>query len=410
MRSFFLLVIIPIFAFSLTLEEALSLARKRVSELKINELELKRAEYELKRTLSGILPQIRASYSYTRLDDNLVFGFGIRDREEFLLSLTQVVFNKVVFESIRLSRVQRDLRKLVLEDVRREITYRTKEMFYALLYKREVVRLAQDTLRYWEQNLKEVEEKYRAGIIPKVELLRARAQYENAKADYEEKRADYLKSLEDFKAFLRTDDLSEPEGELRKQPLSLSEEEILRLFEENNSTLKVARKNLEVVSRTLKVVEGEYYPALELFLNYQGFTGRRTLFGGREWITGYSVGFRLTYNIFDGFSREVRRIQVKVDLRKEKERLLEEEYRLRAQLKKVLLDITSLNQRIRATELSLEAARESLRLSTERYRHGIATQLEILDARNNYNSTLERLYFLLYRYNSLLALLERLIY
>jgi len=405
-----LLLILPGLAKGITLEDALGIAQKNVLDLKVNELELKKAHYELKKALAGILPRVQASYSFTRLDDNLVFGFGIRDREEFLVALTQVIFNKTVFESIALSRKQKELKRLILEDVRKEVLYRTKEMFYALLYKRKITELMKENMEYWKKNLEEVKEKYELGILPKVEYIRAKAQYENARADFEEKRADYLKSLEDFKAFLRLSEIEEPEGELTFKRINISPEEAEELLERNNSTLKVAKKSVEVIKETIDLVKGEYYPSVEVFANYQGFTGRRTLFGGREWIRGYSIGFRLTYNIFDGFSREARKAQAKVDLLKEKEKFLQERFRIKAELRKVLLDLRSLEYRLKATKTSLEAAEESLRLSTERYRHGIASQLELLDARANYNKTLENYYFLLYRYNSLLAYLERLIY
>jgi hypothetical protein len=57
---------------------------------------------------------------------------------------------------------------------------------------------------------------------------------------------------------------------------------------------------------------------------------------------------------------------------------------------------------------SLEFAKEGLRLSTERYRLGLGSQLELLEARANYNNLLANYYLLLYQYNSSLANLERL--
>jgi len=80
----------------------------------------------------------------------------------------------------------------------------------------------------------------------------------------------------------------------------------------------------------------------------------------------------------------------------------------RAELRKTLLDLGSLKAQLNALELSLESAKESLRLSTERYKFGVANQLEVLDAINNYNSLLESYYYTLYLYNTSLARLERL--
>ncbi|RME08497.1 MAG: TolC family protein, partial [Aquificota bacterium] len=149
-----------------------------------------------------------------------------------------------------------------------------------------------------------------------------------------------------------------------------------------------------------------YYPSLDLFATYQGSTAR---IGGKDsLVDGYTVGARLNYRIFDGFARESSIAQARIDLLKQAENLKDTEQRLRAELSKTLLDLNSLMAQIGAVELSLESARESLRLSTERYRFGVATQLEVLDVISNYNNTLQNYYFLLYLYNTAVARLERL--
>jgi outer membrane protein TolC len=310
---------------------------------------------EVRKALAGILPGIKGSYSYSRLDDSLVFGFGLRDRQEYSITLSQTIFNKAIFESISFAKKQKELQKLILEDVKREIIYRVKEMYYALLYKRLVKELKEDNLKYWEENLKIVEEKYKAGILPKVEYMRAKAQYEMAKAQLEETKADYEKSLEEFKAFLKIEDNVEPSGRLNlkfshKFP---KEEELMRALLENNSTLKVARARVEVVEKAYGLAKSDYYPSVDAFLSYEGFTTRRTLFGGKEWVKGYVFGISVNYKFFDGFSREANIAQKKLVILKEKEKLKDTLFTLKKELKNALLTLKSLKVRIKAVKISL---------------------------------------------------------
>ncbi|HID65443.1 MAG TPA: TolC family protein [Aquificaceae bacterium] len=411
MKLFLLLLLVLVLPlFSLTLEEAIDIALKNTTDIRISELELKKLDYEVKKALSRILSSIKGSFSYSRLDDSLVFGFGIRDRQEYSITLSQTIFNKAIFESISLARKQKELQKLILEDVKREIIYRVKEMYYALLYKRLVKELKEDNLKYWEENLKIVEEKYKAGILPKVEYMRAKAQYEMAKAQLEETKADYEKSLEEFKAFLRIEGNVEPSGILNlKFPYKFPrEEELMKALLKNNSTLKVARARVEIAEKAYGLAKADYYPSVDAFLSYEGFTTRRTLFGGKEWVKGYVFGISVNYKFFDGFSREANIAQKKLEILKEKEKFKDTLFTLKKDLKNALITLRSLKARIRAVKTSLQAAKESLRLSTERYKEGVANQLEVLDARTNYNNTLENLHFLLYRYFTVLALVERL--
>lgn len=404
MRLFLLFLMGIQVAFALTLEQALKLAEENTTSVRLSLLDLQKAEENIRKARAGILPQVSFSYSYTRLGGELAFGFNPKNRQSYTLSLNQTVFNRAVFEAISLAKEQKDLQRLVYEDVKREVAFQTKQLFYALLYKREVVKLLEENLRYWEENYRLVEAKFQAGVVPKVELMRAKAQLERARADLENARADYLKGLEDFKAFLRYEGEAHPEGRL--EPLTIKEEDYLRLFEENNSTLKVARKSLQVAETALKLQQAQYYPSVELFATYQGNTAK---LGSRErMVEGYTVGLSLSYRIFDGFAREASIAQARIDLLRQVENLRDVELKLRAELQQTLLDIRSLRAQLRAMELSLESARESVRLSTERYRYGVASQLEVLDAINSYNSTLQNYYYLIYLYNTALARLERL--
>ena len=404
MRLIVLLFVSLKLVFALSLEEAVELAIKNNTSMRLSILDLQKAEENIRKARAGILPQVNFSYSYTRFGGELVFGATPRNRHSYALGVEQTLFNRAVFEGLKFAKDQRELQELIYEDVKREVEFQTKQFFYSLLYKKEVIKLLEENLRYWEENHRQTESKFQSGVIPRVELLRAKAQLENAKAQLENATADYKKSLEDFKAFLRYEGELEIQGELQRKELK---QEDLRTSIENNSTLRVARKNLEVFQRVVEVQRSQYYPTLDLFATYQGNTAR---IGGRDtMVEGYTVGARLNYKIFDGFAREASIAQARIDLLRQMENLKDTEEKLKAELNKTLLDIRALDAQIKATELALESAKESLRLSKERYGFGVGTQLEVLDAVSNYNNTLQNYYFLLYLYNTALARLERLI-
>ncbi len=401
-------MILLLFSFTLvkalTLEESLNIALKNNTNIRLAELDLKRTEEDITKARSGILPNVSLSYSYTRFDKSLSFGFTPRDRHSYLFELSQSIFDKSLFDALKVASLSKELQKYILEDIKRDVENQTKQMFYALLYKKEVVKLAKENLSYWEENYRLVENQYKAGIKPKVELFRSKAQLESAGAQYEQTLADYRRSLEDFKAYLRVEKDVEPEGSLRFEEKKID----LSRGVEGNSTILVAKKSLDVFERKIDVAKDAYFPTISGFATYQGSTGRRSFTGGTEWISGYTFGFQLSYKIFDGFYRKANIAQANIDYMKQKENLLDTEYRIKAQLKKTVEDITSLRAQIKATEESLKAAEEALRLATERYKYGVGTQLEVLDARNNYNQTLSNYYMLLYLYMSDLSSYDRL--
>jgi outer membrane protein len=408
-RLIVLLFLVLGFAKAITLEQALELAKERANQIRLSELDIKKAEEEIKRARASILPQVSVSYSYTHFGQDLALGFMPHNRQSAVFQLNQTIFNKQVFELIKLANIQRELQSLIKEDVQRTLESQVKDLFYGLLYRKAIIELQKENLAYWEENYRRVSAKFSAGVVPKVELLRAQSQLEQARSQLEQASADYLKALESFKALLRLDGNVEPEGTLELKEFNHKEEELLQALKEKNSTLRVAKKSVELAQGTVELKRAQNFPTVNGFANYQLFTGRRSFFGSTELLKGYSFGVSINYLIFDGFSRKAEISGAELDLLKQRENLLQLEYDLKARLRSTLLSIKSLQTQIRAVESSLEFAKESLRLSTERYRLGVGSQLEVLEARANYNNLLANYYLLLYQYNSSIASLERLI-
>jgi len=407
-RVIILLLLVLGFAGAITLEQALELAKERANQIRLSELDIKKAEEEIKRARASILPQVSVSYNYTYFGQDSALGTIPNNRQSAALQLNQTIFNKQVFELIKLANIQRELQSLIKEDVQRALQSQVKDLFYGLLYRKELIKLQEENLAYWEENYKRVSAKFSAGVVPKVELLRAQSQLEQARSQLEQARADYLRALEDFKALLRLDGNVEPDGTLELKEFSLKEEELLQALKEKNSTLRVSKKAVELAQGTVELRRAQNLPTVNGFANYQLFTGKRSPVGDTEWLRGYSFGVSINYLIFDGFSRKAEISIAEIDLLKQRENLLQLEYDLRARLRGTILSINSLQTQIRAVQSSLEFAKEGLRLSTERYRLGVGSQLELLEARANYNNLLANYYLLLYQYNSSLASLERL--
>jgi outer membrane protein len=407
-RVIILLLLVLGFTGAITLEQALELAKERANQIRLSELDIKKAEEEIKRARAGILPQVSVSYNYTHFGQDLALGTTPNNRQSAVLQLNQAIFNKQVFELIKLANIQRELQSLIKEDVQRTLENQVKDLFYGLLYRKAIIKLQEENLNYWEENYRVVSAKFSAGVVPKVELLRAQSQLEQARSQLEQARADYLRALEDFKALLRLDGNVEPEGALEMKEFSLKEEELLQALKEKNSTLRVSKKAVELAQGTVELKRAQNLPTVNGFANYQLFTGKRSPVGDTEWLRGYSFGVSINYLIFDGFSRKAEISGAEIDLLKQRENLMQLEYDLRARLRGILLSINSLKTQIKAVQSSLEFAKEGLRLSTERYRLGVGSQLELLEARANYNNLLANYYLLLYQYNSSLAGLERL--
>ncbi|HHJ63832.1 MAG TPA: TolC family protein [Aquifex aeolicus] len=408
MRVLLLLISFSL-SFSLTLEEAKRLALENQLEVVKGELDLRKLEERIREAKGGILPRINLTATYIRWDRNYISAFVPPDKYSATLTLNQSLFDRVVWTALELARTSRELQELVLGDVRQTVLAEVEKLFWAVLLKREILREKERSLTYWENYYLMVKEKYEKGVVPRFEFLRARAQFRQARADLIRAQSDLRASLNSLKSFLGLTGEVSVEGKLLKTDIPSGDP--YRLLEENNPTLKVLRKTLELRRLTVEARRSEFYPRLSFFFNYNwenimDFTNGRLKEDFRH---GYNLGLKLELPLFEGGSRvariaqeELERVKVDRELEFTRRKLLNE-------LETLLARIRSAEEEIKAREDTLLAAEESLRFATERYAYGVGSQVELLDARRNYESA--KLLYLesIYAYNSLVADLKRML-
>ncbi len=406
---FLLILLLFTFSYSLTLEEAIELALKRNINSVKTEIDLRKVEERIKEIRGSVLPAITFSARYTKWDPNYISSFVPENKYLLRLTLTQSIFDKSVWDAIRLAKRSRELQEAVLKDMRISLKAEVEKLFWAVLLKREVLKEKERSLRYWENFFRLVEEKYREGIVPKYEFLRARAQLRQARADLIKAESDYRTSLNSFKNLLGITEDVELEGDLRK--VSFRVENPKKLLLERNTSLLVLKRTLLVRRESVNLKRADYYPKLSFFANYNvenvmDFRGGRLVEDTRS---GYSFGLNLDFTLFEGQKRGARVMQEKLEELKISEEIKFKEKELLNQLDSLLSQLRALEEELLAREDALLASEESLRNATERYREGVGSQVELLEARRNYENA--KLLYLqsIYNYNALVADIKRIL-
>ncbi|HIE59614.1 MAG TPA: TolC family protein [Hydrogenothermaceae bacterium] len=200
------LLISLLFIFSLSLaitrEDIIKLAEEKTSQIKLSKKDLEFIEAQIKEVMSNIYPHLEINGIYTRYDSNYITGFSLENQYKASVSLKQAIFDKSVFESIKIAKLNRELQKLILKQVKNEIIYTALTLYEDILYKKNLLQIKQKTLKYWQKQLELIEENYKQGFINKFEYLRTKAQYENAIAEVELAKINYQKALVNLKKFL----------------------------------------------------------------------------------------------------------------------------------------------------------------------------------------------------------------
>ncbi len=393
----------------LTLDRAIRTALERHIESVKSQLELEKIEDQIKEVRAGIFPTLRLSATYTRWDPNYISAFVPENQYFINFNLNQTLFDRSVFMALKVAKRTRDLQKAVIEDVKRSLEAEVKKLYWGVLLQREVLRVREESLRYWEGYFELVREKYEKGIVPRFEFLRARAQLKGARANLIRARSDYRRALNSLRSFLGIEGKVVVKGSL--DPVKFTVEDPDRLLLRNNSTLQVLRKTLRARESAVEVKKAEFYPRLSAFANYDirniiDFRAGQLVEDQRR---GYSYGLRLDFTIFEGLARTARVSQERLELEKVRKELEFTKGRLLADLDSLLTELESSEEELSASLDTLESEREALRFAEERYREGVGSQLDLLNARLSYERALINYYSAVLRHNSIVADIERLI-
>jgi outer membrane protein len=137
----------------------------------------------------------------------------------------------------------------------------------------------------------------------------------------------------------------------------------------------------QVVQNQLTIARSGFYPNLSA--NYGISTSAAdpaNLFTQKS----YSFGLSLNIPIFSNWNTEDAVESATVGIENNKEDLLALELNIKSQVKTALLNLQTAKQQVDASNVALEASRESWNIETETYKLGAATYIDLQLAYNNY--------------------------
>ena len=144
---------------------------------------------------------------------------------------------------------------------------------------------------------------------------------------------------------------------------------------------------------SVRVVRSYFYPQAVFEAVYQ-YTEESDLFPKNR----YFLTFSLRWNLFSGL-RRFRALEVsKISYLQEQERFRDMQRRLELDLISLLEDMKAVRLKLKLSEERLREAEEHLRIAKEKYRAGLGTNTEVLNAQSYYISAENQLKLSKYEY------------
>ena len=385
-----------LFSEEMNLEMAIDYALEKSTAIKLANEEKKIAHEQSVEARSAALPKFSGIVSVSRnfmiaeqvvkFDDQppVSIKFGQDNQAVYGLSATQTIFESRVFSAIRASKVYDQITDLAFKVSTLSVEEQTITAFYSVLVAVKVMEVMKSSLDRAKSNLEKTLLIYSMGKISELDKIRSETNVAHLESDLITAEQNSEISLEYFKRII---------GYPLSDKLSLvGELSIGKNFSFNYDTLKTVMltsqpainqtgETILLMKENISAVRSEFIPSLYLTGSYQSLkTYDDGQYSDQEFRNSQSVSLNLNIPIFSGFGSSARLGKAKAEYRKSQYRHYDLAENMKLELKKVLLNLESLDKKMISGEKQLELAQKGRKTAEALLESGRISQLDMEDA------------------------------
>jgi len=381
-----------------------------------------RAKANQRWALGSFLPRVQASYGYSKsksfdatydqlfitdVEDTIITNvigsdtardyqlyatdYAIRevaqrdqDRTSKSLSLSgsMYLFNLANWFNYFGARTDRAVAHLDVINSEQDLIFAVKTSYYALLATSENVAVQEQAVRRSEEQLKLIQSRYDLGSAALSDVLKQKVRFGNDRLTLlsAQNGVEDARSLLSYTIGLDPNIDVEYSTEYTKREYTGSLEDAVNFGLEHQPGLLSAQKALSASNMAVKSRYAEYLPTVSLFGSYgwsDGTSGDTVTFNLSS--KSRTFGFNVSWNIFDGFSRERNVTSAKINRNNARAALSDTRNMVSREVKTAYLEINKLQQQKQVSLENVEAAEEDLKITQEKYNLGAATILDLLN-------------------------------
>jgi outer membrane protein TolC len=382
----------------LTLSDAITQAINNNKQLDISRLAIENADAQVKEAYSSTLPSVTINGRYQRNIQNQVFylpgadgsvhpiEIGSANAISTDVTVNQIVYNSAAFSAPNTAESYAKISRQQLRGDAAQTVLDVKRAYYGALLAREALRVNETLLVNAEENMKNAEALFKAGLRAEFDALRAEVQVANQRPVVVQAQDNYLAAIDNLKLLLGnvgdkeidlTENLVRPISETQGVEPSVAAAE--GVLEQNNAQLQALKLTADVNRQLIDIKKSDYLPTVSLFGTYQ-LQAQADNFTDLSFQPSSYIGLNLSFNLFNGFKTrsQVQEAQVQYEQSKIREEQVNDA--LKTQLGIVLRNIQYARQRIETGDATIGQAERAYKIATTSYKAGTGTQLQINDA------------------------------
>lgn len=399
-KIFSLAVVISSFALAqsveLTIEQAVETGMNNSKVLKIYSAKIDAAKSKANEINTASLPNLKFTANYTRLSDvdpfNLTTPLGtfnispvILDNYGMKLSLTQPLFTGFKLSSgIAAAEYLTEAER---EDYNRQKSLLTSQIktSYWNLYKVKLFRnLLEESVRQISAHLKDAKNLFTQGLLTKTDILKIEVQLSDVRfklieAENNEK---ILTQALNTQIGLNVNSKIELKSEPKNYGAAQYEaDELIQTALKNRNDLKSTTNKVEGAKYGIKAAQSGYYPSLILAGNYNYAKPNQRIFPAQnKFKDTWDVSLVLSYDLWNWFAPKYQTENAEANYNQAVEGLRLQQDGVVLEVNQAANFFNQSKEKLLVAELGMTLAKENLRITNDRFKQGLATSAEIIDA------------------------------
>jgi len=374
---------------SLTVEQCVSLALKQSPELKKAQANLSLAGASLQASVGTILPHLTGSSSYTQRGPATIDQNGHYDTYSTGLSVGMSLVNLSGWADITGTALARQSAGAAYQLAVASLAYQVKESFYGLAKLEKAVEVARASVNQSQEQAKRAEAMYQLGSLSRADMLKIQVRLTQNRVDLLSAESNLVAVKQSLAGLLGISgevainpSLEFPDTSLMK---TISDS-VTALELEQNPAYRQANKNRKSKKAGLWSAWLDKFPYLSSSYSY-GYSDSRQFKDNSDWIDhdSWSASLALNWNIFDGGISASRIRQAAAQLKIADADLFSAKQSVYSELKQAKLSLKMSREAIGLVTDLLQQASEDYKLTTEKYRLGSASVLDLLSSQLTYN-------------------------
>ena len=391
---------------SITLPQSIALALQNNRTLHQSQWDYEAAIAQVGVATSGRNPVVTYKYSANHTGNEVNGVSKTGNAFSHQLGVGVSVFNRALDAQIEAAKYSRDGSGAALTEAAQTAKLTAATNYLSLIMSRNKVNVAEQTVRDYEEHLKNANLQYQVGIVSKSDVLATNTRLANAKtALVEAKNAANLAEAKfnNHVGLPVSTPIVTADKELSYAPYGISLESAKSYGVAHRGAIVQAAMAVKAAEENVGLADASDIPVVK------ANASRRM--NGAHWAGNdskdWSVGATLSWNVWDGGQSKANVSAAKAKLEKAKEAYAQTIDTVELQVQEAYLNLKAAEQKIKSTHAAVEAGQEDFRIKTLRYRSGVGTNVDVLDAETSLATARNNYVDALYNYNLSIATLEK---